>query len=172
MDTSEEYGYYAKQVSLELDITTSTLRRWAIALEKEGYSFERNEKDQRIYFQRDFRAFRELKQLLASGVNMENAIKAVIASRSNYENNTQTPSVHIQKVSLSVRDLQEIIQQEVKKAVEAEREEMFRAFEQKLNDQTEKRDRQLLAAIREMQETKLLAAATEEKKKKWYEFWK
>lgn len=172
MDTSVEYGYYAKQVSLELDITTSTLRRWAIALEKEGYSFERNDKDQRIYFQRDFRAFKELKQLLASGVNMENAIKATIANLSNYENDTQTPSVQMQKVSLSVRDLQDIIHQEVKKAIEAEREDMFQAFERKICDQTEKRDQQLLSAIREIQETKLLVAAAKEEKKRWYEFWK
>lgn len=172
MNTSTEYGYYAKQVSLELDITTSTLRRWAITLEHAGYSFERNDKDQRIYFQRDFRVFKELKQLLASGVSMENAVKAVIANLSNYENASQTPSVHIQKTHLSVSDLQEIIQQEVRKAVEAEREILLDALEQKLSNQVERRDRELLASIAEMQEAKLVAAATKEKEKKWYQFWR
>ena len=57
-----EFGYFSKDVAIELEITTSTLRRWSIELEKEGYSFHRNEKDQRIYYERDFKAFRELKK--------------------------------------------------------------------------------------------------------------
>lgn len=32
-----EFGYFSKEVATELDITTSTLRRWSIELEKTGY---------------------------------------------------------------------------------------------------------------------------------------
>ena len=48
MENANHFGYFAKDVASELEITTSTLRRWSIELEKAGYSFERNEKEQRI----------------------------------------------------------------------------------------------------------------------------
>lgn len=44
-----EFGYFSKYVAMELRVTTSTLRRWSIELEKCGYNIERNEKEQRIY---------------------------------------------------------------------------------------------------------------------------
>ena len=39
-----EFGYFAKDVAAELGITTSSLRRWSIELENQGYVFQRNEK--------------------------------------------------------------------------------------------------------------------------------
>lgn len=171
MDTPNQFGYFAKDVSLQLDMNQSTLRRWCIELEKAGYTFQRNEHNQRIFYERDFNALRKLKELLNKNLSMDNAVHAVISMS---QASQQTPSVYIKNdddIRLSKRDLQEIIQLEVRKAIEEEREAMFQAFERKLNDQTEKRDQQLLAAIREIQETKLLIAAAEEKKK-WYQFWR
>ena len=40
---ANEYGYFAKETLTELEITSSTLRRWSIALEDQGYKFTRNE---------------------------------------------------------------------------------------------------------------------------------
>ena len=34
MDNTESYGYFAKDVALNLDINPNTLRRWSIELEK------------------------------------------------------------------------------------------------------------------------------------------
>ncbi|MGN7403683.1 DUF3967 domain-containing protein [Cytobacillus praedii] len=172
METPNQFGYFAKDVSIQLDMNPSTLRRWCIELEKAGYIFTRNEHNQRIFYERDFNAFRKLKELLNKNVSMDNAVHAVVAM---VQTLSQTPSVQIKnddEVRLSKRELQEIIQVEVGKAIQEEREAMFQALERKLNDQTEKRDQQLLAAIREMQETKLLLATTEEKKKKWYQIWR
>jgi len=172
MDTPNQFGYFAKDVSLQLDMNPSTLRRWCIELEKAGYTFTRNEHNQRIFYERDFNAFRKLKELLSKNVSMDHAVHAVVSM---VQTLSQTPSVQIKnedEIRLSKRELQEIIHEEVRRAIEAEREAMFQAFERKVNDQTEKRDQQLLTAIREVQEIKLLAAAAEEKKKKWFEFWK
>jgi len=172
MDTLNQFGYFAKDVSLQLDMNPSTLRRWCIELEKAGYTFTRNEHNQRIFYERDFNAFRKLKELLNKNFSMDNAVHVVVAM---VQTLSQTPSVHIKsddEIRLSKRDLQEIIHEEVKNAIDAERESIFQAFEQKLKAQMEKRDQQLLDVIREMQKTKLLTGATEEKKKKWYELWK
>lgn len=54
MNDSKSFGYFSKDVALELKITTSSLRRWSFELEKLGYNFERNEKEQRIYYERRF----------------------------------------------------------------------------------------------------------------------
>ncbi|MBK5482857.1 MerR family transcriptional regulator [Peribacillus sp. TH16] len=76
---SQPFGYFSKDAALELEITTSILRRWSIELEKLGYTFDRNEKEQRIYQERDFKALRELKKLLANNISFVDAIKAVVS---------------------------------------------------------------------------------------------
>ncbi|MEF3225897.1 MerR family transcriptional regulator, partial [Campylobacter jejuni] len=85
------FGYFAKDVASDLEVTTSTLRRWSIELEKSGYQFERNDKDQRIYYERDFKAFRELKKLLSNSVPFVDAIKAVVSMDLENKNASKTP---------------------------------------------------------------------------------
>lgn len=170
---NEQFGYFAKDLAIELEITTSSLRRWSLEFEKEGYEFERNDKNQRIYYERDFKAFRELKRLLSNSVPFKDAIKAVVSMRMNAQ---KAPSVYVENediVRLSKRELEEIIQTSVKKAIEDEREAMFRAFEVKLNNVIEQRDRYLTQELhRSLEEKKLeIAAAKEqeiEEKKPWW----
>jgi DNA-binding transcriptional MerR regulator len=172
METPKEFGYFAKEVSVQLDIHPSTLRRWCLDLEKAGYEFIRNENNQRIFYDRDFKSFRKMKELINKNIGMENTVRAVVAMAQTLP---QTPIVHLKtddEIRLSKRELQEIIQEEVKKAIHEEREIMFQAFEEKLNDNIEKRDRQLLNHIRETQEVQKLVAATESKKKKWFNFFR
>jgi DNA-binding transcriptional MerR regulator len=166
MENANHFGYFAKDVASELEITTSTLRRWSIELEKVGYSFERNEKEQRIYYEWDFKAFRELKKLLSMSVPFADAIKAVVSTDLDDKNASLTPSVYKQELRLSKSELQEIVHQEVKKAIEEEREAMFKAFEAKMNDVVEQRDRILTQQLhRSLEEKRLeIAAATEQKK--------
>ena len=173
-----EFGYFSKDVAIELDITTSTLRRWSIELEKEGYSFQRNEKDQRIYYERDFKAFRELKKLIANSVPVIDAIKAIVSRDFEGENEERTPSVYSEMIRLSKRELQEIVHIAVKEAIEEEREAMFLAFENKLNDIVEKRDRiitqQMKRSLEEQREQYLLevAATQQEKSSLWSKLFK
>lgn len=138
-----EFGYFSKEVATELDITTSTLRRWSIELEKTGYYFERNDNNQRIYYERDFRAFRELKNLLSNNVPFVDAIKAVSAMNFDNKINTKTPSVSYDIVRLSRRDLEDI----VTKVIEKERSYMLEVFEEKLKNEIEIRDRLLLKRL-------------------------
>ena len=59
-----EYGMFAKELSLNLDINTNTLRRWAIELEEQGYEFSRNDKNQRIYYERDILALSDFQKII------------------------------------------------------------------------------------------------------------
>lgn len=124
------FGYFSKDVAEELKITTSTLRRWSILLEKEGYIFQKNDKEQRIYYERDFKAFRELKKLLSNSVSVTDAIKAITSRDFERENNEKTLSVYSKKICLSKRELEEII----KKAVIEEREVLLQKLEEKIEE--------------------------------------
>ncbi|MEB6551126.1 DNA-binding protein [Heyndrickxia sporothermodurans] len=169
MEVTNQFGYFAKDVAAELEITTSTLRRWSIELEKAGYIFERNKKEQRIYYERDFKAFRELKKLLTNSVAFVDAIKAVVSMDLEDKNASITPSVHKEELRLSKSELEELIHRTVKKAIEEEREAMFRAFETKMNDVVEKRDRLITQQLnRSLEERRLEIAAAQEQKKSWW----
>ncbi|MFE0507862.1 MerR family transcriptional regulator [Peribacillus butanolivorans] len=173
MVNSKSFGYFSKDVALELKITTSSLRRWSIDLEKLGYTFERNEKEQRIYYERDFKALRELKKLLANNVAFADAVKAVVSMNLEGKNAVKSPRVFTDEIRLSKSELEELIHKTVKKAIEEEREIMFQGFEMKMNDAVEKRDRLLTTQMRKNLDEKAfeIAAAKEENKKKWWKFW-
>ncbi len=160
-----EFGYFSKDVAIELEITTSTLRRWSIELEKHGYYFHRNEKEQRIYYERDFKAFRELKKLIANSVSFLDAVKAVAIRDFEKENAEQTPSVYSEMIRLSKRELEEV----VKKAIQDERDVLLDALEKKMSETIEMRDRMLTQQLRKTLEEsqKLIAATKSEEKLSW-----
>lgn len=162
------FGYFAKDVAASLEITTSTLRRWCIELEKAGYSFERNEKDRRVFFERDFIALRELKKLTGNGVPFVDAINAVMATDFENKNAQKTPSVYGHEVRFSKREFGEIIDEVAKRTAE----ETAQAIQEKLSDEIEKRDRLLVEKMNQSIEQKQLAAASEKPEKKWWQFWK
>jgi len=91
-------------------------------------------------FERDFKAFRELKKLLINLVPFVDATKAVVSMDLENKNSLKTPSVYTDKMRLSTRELNDIVQKAVKETIMEEREMMFQAFENKMNDVVEKRD--------------------------------
>ena len=168
MENTSNFGYFAKDVASELQITTSSLRRWSIELEKSGYSFERNEKDQRIYYERDFKAFRELKKLLSSSVSFIDAIKAVVSMDLENKNASKTPSVYTGEIRLSKSELHEIVHHAVKEAIQEEREVMYQAFENKMTNLIEQRDRILTQQLQNSLEEKRLEIAASKEKQSWW----
>lgn len=183
-----EYGSFSKEIAALLEISPNTLRRWSIDLEKKGYVFERNEKDQRIYYKRDVFALKKLQQLVNERVSMETALSTVAGQYNNKKELEETLSVikdDAVKVTFSKEDLKTLIQESVQTAVQTavnqereefnelikqEREAMLKAFEVKVNDVIEIQSRSVTKAIRNQQEEtqKLLAAAEEEKNKSFW----
>ncbi|MFN6793812.1 MerR family transcriptional regulator [Bacillus sp. TD11] len=87
-----EYGYFAQEVAKQLDINTNTLRRWSIELEKMEYIFERNERNQRIYYENDIDILKQMKEYLNQNWKLEEA--ATRSMENNEENAQKTDSVH------------------------------------------------------------------------------
>ncbi|MED2711116.1 MerR family transcriptional regulator [Bacillus toyonensis] len=86
-----EYGYFAQEVAKQLDINTNTLRRWSIELEKMEYIFERNERNQRIYYENDIDILKQMKEYLNQNWKLEEA--ATRSMETAEENAPKTDSV-------------------------------------------------------------------------------
>lgn len=175
MNAINEYGYFSKEVALKVDINASTLRQWCLLIEKEGYEFTRNDKEQRIFYERDINLLFEIKKQIEKTRNREDAIKTVVSRYLGMDNAEKLISVredeHV-NITISADELKKMIEESVATAVEKEREAMFKAFENKMNDVIERRDMQLVKQLNDSMEQKKLetAAAIEEEKKKG--FWK
>jgi len=179
LSNASEYGYFAKDVAVDLEVTTSTLRRWSIELEKAGYKFERNEKDQRIYYDRDFKAFRELKKLINNSVVLIDAINAVVSMNVEGLNASQTPSVYREETRLTRQFLEEILDEKINKAIQQAFEEgrqqgqkEIKEMMKKIEKRSEERDDNLMSVIRsireEKEEVKQLIAASQEQANKTF----
>lgn len=171
-------GYFAKEVALKVDINTSTLRQWCLAMEKLDYTFERNDKEQRIFYESDINMFFEVKREINKTRNRDNAIKTVV-SRYLYEKNSEkTSSVRgyeHDNVVISVQELERIIERSVNRAIENEREIMLEGFERRINNAIEQSDLKLVNQVRKKQndeEQKYLEiAATSEVKQSFFSKW-
>lgn len=99
---NNEFGAFAKEVYLELDINPNTLRRWSSEIEKHGYKFVRNEKNQRLYFKQDFLLLMEMKKILEKTQNLELSAKTVVKNKKEKE--------HVESaIRMVTRDSDEVI---------------------------------------------------------------
>ena len=161
-----EYGMFAKELALNLDINTNTLRRWAIELEEHGYEFSRNDKNQRIYYERDILALSDFQKIIEKIQSLKNTAKAVV-SKVNDKKNAETMLGVIEnskdKIVFSKEELDDLINRVADEAVERAAEHISRKF----MDVIEQRDKKIVHNLTETMEQKRLeiAAATEEEKK-------
>lgn len=62
---------------MQLEISKSTLRKWSLALEREGYTFISDENDRRAYIFSDHDVSKQIQRLINNGNSLEDASKAV-----------------------------------------------------------------------------------------------
>lgn len=179
MDERTEKAYTAKDVYTTLSIGDSTLRKWCLALEENGYKFIRNEQNRRVYVENDLVVLRHFQQLVQEhNTPMENAAILVIDrfGRGAFEVGTDTVPA---KKEEEQRDLIRYNNEDIKelKQMVIEQSELIKELVNRLDRQQkyideslERRDRALMEAMRQSQEERKailqLAAAQEEEKKK------
>jgi len=178
MDVRTEKAYSHKEMYTTLNIGDSTLRKWCIALEKNGYKFLRNEQDNRVYVEGDLVVLRHFYQLVKiHKTNLENAAKLIVARFGSGAFEVGTGIVPVEnddQVTFSKDGLKELIQE----AIREEREEFKNLIIQereallmKMNDTVEMQSRVLMKAVRDQQEETQRELAAEKEKKKWWKFW-
>lgn len=162
---SQEFGVFAKQAALRLEINTNTLRRWSIELERHGYEITRNEKGQRIYYERDMMVLVDFQKILGKTQSLENTGKRVVSMVKDQKNTEKMLGVIDEKddkVSFTKDELEELLQRQSEKTAEA----IFK----RMDDVMEQRDRQLVQRLNDSMEQKrleLAAAEQEEKPSFW-----
>lgn len=174
---SYEKAYTPKEISLTLDIGDSTLRKWCIALENQGYQFIRNDQNKRVFVDANIVVLRHFKELVQNhSMQLNNAAMLVI---DRFGKGTFSQGTDIVPTE-NTRDLERSNEEVISKLTNyiEQQEERFEKQEQfnrtlleRLDQQQQyieerlnKRDETLVQSLREVQETRKLIAAAEEKR--------
>jgi predicted RND superfamily exporter protein len=180
MDEKIEKAYTPKEVFTTLDIGDSTLRKWCLALEKNGYEFIRNDKNSRIYVEGDLVVLRHFQNLVKENMPLDNASKLVVDRFGKGTFEVSTVSVPVEKTK-ERHDLDRSNNEDIKELkglVENQNElikELISRMDQQqkyIDEKLEIRDKKLMESLRESQEERKallqIAAAQEEEKKKGF----
>ena len=147
--------YSSKEVAKRLSIEPVTVRKYSQMLEEHGYSFKKDEKNWRQYIEEDIRFLEYLSNLKSMGKTLDESVQHVA-------------QLYRSSLAISQPDttLQKGKEEENPFLLFVQRQE---EFNKKLLERMDQRDKNLMAAIRELQETKKQIAAA---KKRWWHFWK
>lgn len=174
--------YSSSDVSTVLAIQESTLRKYCLILEKNGYEFLKNANGHRAYFDGDIillKKFLKLKE--EADMTLEQASKSVIAwkkgttisERDMEENRYVSRYNDLVEEFKSFKDTQGAFNQKLLNQLGKQQEYLDKRLEER-DQRLEERDQRLMLALKETLETKkqLELAAVEEQKKKWWRFGK
>lgn len=162
--------YSPKDISDLLKIKESTLRKYSLMLEEVGYTFQKNDRGQRWYSDEDIIAFKKIITFKDNGaMNLKQSVEAVYMWAK--EKDITLPSTdteqHAQRYDSDIAHLKTMVKEQGKQIEELK--ELLIKQSQYIHESLEKRDRNLMESLREVQETKkLLVAAEEENKKTWW----
>lgn len=191
-----EVVYLGGEVAKSLGIARSSLTKYCIALENKDYKFIRGSNNSRAFRSKDLLLLQRMKDLIQDkGMTMETAVNVVLSmlpeeerigaildenkvmtletTSKEQEENTQI-SLLMDKLEYidEISDRLNSMEKELKdikiqnKILQDQNYELRTTVETSSN----KRDENLLSLIREVQDTKKMIAASQEKK--WWEFWK
>ncbi|GMG76990.1 DUF3967 domain-containing protein [Trichococcus sp. K1Tr] len=186
-----EMAYTTKEVSKTLNVVDSTIRKWCLSLEKNGYTFTKNEHNQRLFLERDLVVLRHYQTMVKeNNFSMDNAGMVIAAkfSRPFPDGTGGVPAIQNEDEERprerSDSRSSERSDERINKLIEyAEKQEQFNKelverldVQQKhiekqqhyIEERLKERDEKLMDSLRTFQETKQemlqIAAAKEEKK--------
>lgn len=191
-----EIVYLGGEVAKSLGIARSSLTKYCIALENKDYNFIRGSNNSRAFRSKDLLLLQRMKDLIQDkGMTMETAVNVVLSMLPEEErigaildeNKVMTPEIKSKEqeentqLSLLMDKLGYIdeisdrlisMEKELKDIKTQNKILQDQNYELKTTVETSsnKRDENLLSLIREVQDTKKMIAASQEKK--WWEFWK
>lgn len=170
----EERVYWTAEAADMVGIGTSTIRKYALALEAKGYNIQRNDKQQRAFTKKDVAALKRIVELTQAGVmTLDSAVNTVISEFIEVDPTEEQKSEdNADEKIYSANDVAAILEHVKKQDERLDRIERFnRELINRLDEQTKyitesinKRDDQITSAIRELQDTKKLIATSAEEK--------
>ncbi|MGG0592520.1 DUF3967 domain-containing protein [Priestia megaterium] len=155
-----EQSYFGNEVAKVIGIGNSTVRKYAIALEEQGYEFQRGINNSRVFYNKDILMMQRLITIMnKKSTTLEQAVKLAVST---VEEDTITTPVTDKEHDITVVERLERLEQINVKLVQQLQEQQRMLFER-----DQRRDEQLTNVIREIQETKRLTAAAQEKRPWW-----
>ncbi|OQR53430.1 DUF3967 domain-containing protein [Bacillus sp. CDB3] len=160
-----ERAYWTHEVASTLGIGESTLRKWCIELENNGYIFSKGEQDSRAFLEKDMLILIRMKEEIrlkkktlkdAAKLVVQEARTPLVLDEINPKITEQLPVQLEQQIPMfTLEDVRKIVKEELQ---EQEKERVI------------ERDKKAMELIRELQEVKRILATTQEKKP-WWRFW-
>lgn len=154
--------YSPSDVAEQLGIQSSTLRKYADVLEKEGYSFTKNERGHRKYREVDVLVFRKVINLKNdTDVTLDNAAKQIVSWHQGVEVLTleRHEIERYEETDFNATTLQITIQEQ-NKVIERQN-ELLQELTRRLAEQDQRftqRETELMSAIETIQESQNLIA--------------
>ena len=188
MTVENQTVYSPSDVQKLLDVDESTLRKYALVMEKNGYKFHKNKRNHRGYFDKDVVALRKLLEFNEQeDMTLERSAKAVmtwvqeqyvtvsVISEEPAQNGEERYNEMIERLKrLEEKSEQQEAHNQQQKAFNQELINQLQKQHEYITNSLEQRDKALMSAMKEsMEAQKAIAASVQEKKKKhWWEFWK
>lgn len=162
---NQERSFWSREVSEQLKIGSSTLRKWCGILEQHGYTFARDDQERRAFTDHDLDALRHFKELTQDkGMALDNAAQLIVEHFKRTALQPITPSATPQTARYdgAIDQLIERMakQEEFNEALLRRLDDQQRHIEESLN----RRDEMLMTHIREtLAARKQIAAEIEER---------
>ncbi|PDZ12335.1 DNA-binding protein [Bacillus pseudomycoides] len=154
--------YSPSDVAEQLAIQSSTLRKYADVLEKEGYTFIKNERGHRKYRESDVMVFRKVINLKNdTDMTLENATKQIVSWHQGVEvlpldrhevECYEEPDFNATTLQTMIQDQKEVIEKQ---------NDLLQELTKRLTEQDQRfiqRESELLSAIQTIQESQVLIA--------------
>jgi DNA-binding transcriptional MerR regulator len=161
--------YNSSDVATLLKIQESTLRKYCIMLEEHGYKFHKNEQGHRGYFNNDVIALKRLIEVKNHpDMTLKRACDAVVSwSKDNAKTDHDTKDItldtrHNEGYNALLKEFEEFKKQQ--EVFNKQLIEQLQKQQEYIQNSLVERDKTLMESLREVQETKKLIAAAEEKR--------
>ncbi|MEH7752138.1 DUF3967 domain-containing protein [Bacillus toyonensis] len=163
--------YWGSEVAKNLGIGSSTLRKYCLALEEVGYPFERGNNNSRIFYHKDVATIERLVTAMnKKNVTLEQAINLAITSTEENEIATAVTDdvANTEQIKALTERIERLEQLNLELIQRLDRQSKFlQETDAKRIIREEQRDIQLMQVLREIQDSKRLIAASEQKKTLW-----
>ena len=154
-DVTQENIFTPHEVARQLNISESTLRKYSLLLEDTGYTFDKNSRGQRAYYDSDIIAIRRMMDLKNGGMTLERASQVVYESWA--KDNKAVSVIENERYNDQYEELKKMIQQQ---------NELIQQLTVKLDEQEQRineRDRQLMNVMNDMLEVRKQLEAPKKK---------
>lgn len=164
--------YSSSDIAANLNIQESTLRKYCLILEENGYEFLKNERGHRAFFDNDLIALKKFVEFKdEADMSLKQAAKAVTAWKNGFsmtERDTEE-NRYVARYDDLLNEFKEF--RENQNQFNKELLSQLQKQQQYIDTRLEERDQKLMLSLKETLEAKNQLAITTSEKKKWWKFW-